>query len=368
MYCSNCDTPVGATDQFCSRCGRRLSTESAPVPDTTNAGPVNTQGNDDPAGTPNQDRLLEASHASIVPQESWPPTELARAWPRYWARLFDLLFEYAAALFLFGLLAPRVYADVRTSFNNPQGLTVVMLPIAMLLDAVIYGAFGNTPGKWLAGIRVLDFRGQKIGFFCYLRRNWKVYVFGLAIGISIIALLTLAKNHQKVKAHGQTSWDSELWTRVFQVKRGYWRTYATAGTYILIFTSLLALGIASKSAKFSVEQQLQFAAQEVNKKAPYMLDANTRLDGAEVLPGRTFQYDYAIVEMSGETLDRGRLAAALQGSFQRSLVKRACASLKGMLDSGATVRYNYRDSGGAEIGFVAVTSQDCATQSTRRAE
>jgi uncharacterized RDD family membrane protein YckC len=69
----------------------------------------------------------------------------------------------------------------------------------MILDAVAYALFGNTLGKWTAGIKVKSVSGDKVSFLTYLKRNFGMYLFGYGAGIPIVNLVTMGSNYSRAE-------------------------------------------------------------------------------------------------------------------------------------------------------------------------
>ena len=68
-------------------------------------------------------------------------------WPRAIARLLDLAWELAIVLPLLYSFAVKINPEI---FGNIKALIVLgfgALPLALLLDAIVAGIFGNTPVK-----------------------------------------------------------------------------------------------------------------------------------------------------------------------------------------------------------------------------
>jgi uncharacterized RDD family membrane protein YckC len=176
------------------------------------------------------------------------PSQLARAWSRYWARNLDLFLWSCLLFFLLGMFAPGLFEPGGLLAGlNDYFVFLLVLPFAMFVDTVAYAAFGNTPGKWICGIRILDLSGEKVPFLRNLLRNLKVYVFGLGAGIPIVTLFTCIGSHSRLTAGELLSWDDQSCTRVFQVKPGAWRTYIAAIAYVALVLALFALGAMTES-------------------------------------------------------------------------------------------------------------------------
>jgi hypothetical protein len=68
---------------------------------------------------------------------------------------------------------------------------VITLPVALLVDALLYRLFGATPGKALLGIVVRSADGTPLGAQQYLRRNVSVWWRGLGCGVPLVDFVLL---------------------------------------------------------------------------------------------------------------------------------------------------------------------------------
>lgn len=301
MYCSNCGAAIQKEDKFCVNCGSRLHTSGFPeIP-----GDANEQSGVEQGETSHQAPVMEGQVRSTV-----PPTVpyIARPWPRYWARCFDLLLFGILALVVLGVLmraSPRVFgANALWWHVQDFGwlIWIASLPLALLFDAISYGIFGNTPGKSITGIQVTDVPGNRVLFASYLRRNFRLYLPGLAAGIPLFTLFTLIKSYYKAKRGDLLSWDRGYETRPYQIKSGAWRPYAMAALYVIVIVSLAEFD-ASTTTQRTPQQELAADVVVVNKTAPRMVGKFTRFDGARQGPGLTFQYDFSILNVSASEAD-----------------------------------------------------------------
>jgi uncharacterized RDD family membrane protein YckC len=138
---------------------------------------------------------------------------LATGWPRYLARSFDVWceillvsFAFIAVLDVFGLYPPGFEEWVGRPFNGLM-FGSACLPFALILDAGLYGLFGNTPGKALLGLRVTTLPGNPLNFTQYLGRNFGVWVSGLALGLPVIPLFTMTKQFGNLSMGRPASYD-----------------------------------------------------------------------------------------------------------------------------------------------------------------
>lgn len=102
----------------------------------------------------------------------------------------------------------------------------------------------------------------------------------------------------------------------------------------------------------SGDDYLEQAAKEVNKSCPMMVDEETRLDGAEVLYGTVFQYNYTLVNMAAEDVNIDGIKEILEPQITRQVVKNE--QLKVFRDRAVTMAYRYHDSNGTFLFDIQV--------------
>jgi hypothetical protein len=91
-----------------------------------------------------------------------------------------------------------------------------------------------------------------------------------------------------------------------------------------------------------------------------MIDAQTRLDRAEVGAGLVFTYEYTLVNQHIARLPLDDLAR-FQRQIRQGLNKLACEEhkLDGLLRLATAVKYVYRDRDGTTVATAVMTSADC---------
>ncbi|HEV7137231.1 MAG TPA: RDD family protein [Steroidobacteraceae bacterium] len=316
-----------------------------------------------PAGTALEaDAALPAGATLAAPA---PP------WRRYWARSLDVTIGTFLVAVVIGVLRPGLSAQLGATKHVGWIIVLILLPFALAMDALIHWALGNTPGKAIAGIKVLAEDGRRpLGAAAYLSRNFGVYVFGLGLGLPLVSLIALIVSYRRAAAGAVSIWDRFCSSQVFVLSGSGGRTWATASTYVLGVTTLLALGLYTRHTQAAytaahipgpvLQQELTQAADGVNASSPRMVDHITRLDGAGVGPGALFTYEYTLTNMHAARLSamtmetlRWRLSAHVRQAVCRS------TALRPMLSTGTTIRFRYRDKDGQELATVTVSSADC---------
>ncbi|MFZ3481615.1 RDD family protein [Sphingomonas sp. 3-13AW] len=185
---------------------------------------------------------------------------LARPWPRYWARSLDLAVWSTIA----GIVVAFAFPDfaAQPAFEGKGGTALfglVMTPIALLFEAVVLAAFGNTPGKALAGIKVRVSNDRQIPFAVALRRNLQLYVYGLAFGIPIFVVIAALVNYRKVDSGSLVSWDSANDTRVINVSSNLGRTFIVAVIALAMHFGAVALtSLEDSGAGYSTAESTEY--------------------------------------------------------------------------------------------------------------
>jgi len=175
--------------------------------------------------------------------EAAPALPLAGPWRRCVARLFDLWWEVVAVGATAGFLFGQVSADLLRWLESPLGAKLVGLaciPLALLLDAGIAAALGNTPGKALLGLRVGTVDGRSLGFVQHCWRNLGVWSAGLGLGLPLINLLTMARQLRRLKDGEQASYDEEGF-RVRARPIGWGRRLGFCAAFLVLFAAMVGL-------------------------------------------------------------------------------------------------------------------------------
>ena len=113
-----------------------------------------------------------------APADETPALTEAGPWRRWFARLFDLWWEILVVAVTGGVVIGLIWPAFLIWIETPLGskmATLACVPLALLLDAGVTAALGNTPGKALLGLRVGLAEGGTPGFVQLCRRNLGVW-------------------------------------------------------------------------------------------------------------------------------------------------------------------------------------------------
>lgn len=299
---------------------------------------------------------------------SWEP---ASPWRRYWARCLDISVSAFIMAVLIGALSPALLARSARGGMGGWIFFLALLPLSLIMDTVIYWALGNSPGKAIAGIKVLAADGRRrLSAPIHLRRNFGVYVFGLGLGLPPLSLFLLIWSYAVAAAAQVSIWDRFCRSRVYALAGAGRRTWVAAGVYVLGTLGLFAFGLHQRQneSKYTpartpaplLQQELTQAANSVNATAPRMVDHIVRIDGAHVGPGSLFTYDYTVTNLRVSLMSPATLASfrsRLRGSVRQAVCRES--ALEALLRSGAIVRFHYRDPDGEDLARITVASADC---------
>src|SRR5438270_8010388 len=107
MYCAKCGAAVQASDRFCTACGNKVREPE-----------VSVQVPTDVATRRLEPTKLETKTDHSPDQPGQPDWDLAGPWPRYWARMLDLLIWAVACGIVLGIVAPSVLTSSGSDSNN----------------------------------------------------------------------------------------------------------------------------------------------------------------------------------------------------------------------------------------------------------
>jgi uncharacterized RDD family membrane protein YckC len=177
-----------------------------------------------PTALPHETQLL-APHPESVPHLPSTASEIAseisgtiaEPWLRFFARLVDIQIWAFLLAFTAGLLLPSLFQgqSFLTGGFGSKLFGWLLIPFALAVDAVSYSLLGNTPGKWVAGIKVKSLAGDKVSFLTYLKRNFSLYWFGLGLDIPLVVLVTMWRNYSHAEGNETVRWDESTGTRAF---------------------------------------------------------------------------------------------------------------------------------------------------------
>jgi hypothetical protein len=312
--------------------------------------------------------------AAAAPRAGATPFELARPWRRYWARYLDIGVSLLLVSVLLEAIRPSLFSSYSALVGQKWKWTplLFLLPLAMAMDTLIYWALGNTPGKAIAGIRVLEEHGRRrLRALAHLGRNFGVYGFGLGLGFAPATLITLIYSYLRAGGAKVSIWDRYSHSRAYAFSSAPVRTWATAAVYLLAISALMALGLHARRdrERYAIartpipilQQELTQAANRVNAGVPRMIDKITRLDGARAGPGTLFTYEYSLINIRVSLLPPAALET-FRWRLSADVRQGVCGgtALQPLLRAGAVIRFDYRDLDGQELLLASVSNADCA--------
>jgi uncharacterized RDD family membrane protein YckC len=161
--------------------------------------------------------------------------------------MLDTTIHGLIGFMLFGFawyaMAP-ISADAFFSFIvKPEGLIVNLLLstlLAALIGGFVVGATGSSIGKAIFGIKVLNARSEVIGITEGFVREFKIWVFGIGMGIPIVALITMAAAFKRLKDDGVTKWDKDRNVVLYRENSTSQKALNVIG-FILVGTVMIAL-------------------------------------------------------------------------------------------------------------------------------
>lgn len=174
--------------------------------------------------------------------------ESTHPWRRYFAKLIDLstlgLYAWVGVMFGLGFALAAIDAGSVIRFlEKPIVNGVTALIVWTPLDALCLSAFGNTPGRWLFGIRVRTSDGGNLSFPVAFRRS--ILVSGVGMGMSIVplALIGAAFAYHRLRTKGETFWDAATESVVTHSEWGVWRAIVCSLAVLFAVAIILFVGV-----------------------------------------------------------------------------------------------------------------------------
>lgn len=195
---------------------------------------------------------------SPLPAEASPDPQillLAGRWPRFLARTLDMWWETFLVSFALGAVLGRYSVSFVRWINDTsasQFFGIICLPIALVFDALLYRALGNTPGKALLGLKVQTVDRKRLSFVQYLDRNVSIWVRGLALGLPPINLITMTNQFRRLGNGQQASYDESPMFRVFAQPLGWVGETAFGCIFAGVFAGTATLNYMERIAQREV--------------------------------------------------------------------------------------------------------------------
>lgn len=167
-------------------------------------------------------------------------------WIRFLARTIDLFVAGFIAGFVISL-----FANEFAQKTNAVIFGILIFPPGLIIDSAIYYTFGNTPGKALLGIHVADRNGSSPGFLLYTKRNFLLWLYGLALGIPLINLIASLAQANKIRKLGITTYDEKCGTHVHGERVGVLRVAFA----LLITVAIIIFGVVISSIENKKQQR-----------------------------------------------------------------------------------------------------------------
>lgn len=165
-------------------------------------------------------------------------------WRRWLARLID---HYSLGLLGYVVLTVPIYAaasDIKATqaiLANDFIAGIAATAITVPLCALFLAFSGTTPGKWCAGIRVLTPQGGRIPAGAAFGRELRVWANGLALGIPLLSLITMALGYSSLTGQGRMEWDQHAGAVVHYREPTPWTVARLVVAVVLVLILLAAL-------------------------------------------------------------------------------------------------------------------------------
>lgn len=259
MFCPSCGKESSNDFDYCPKCGENLRIIKSRIAASViqGAGLEHQQGPHTIPCLNQQDgsTSCENSPFTATKQNQAIVGIQAGYWRRYFARMLDIYLIALVSLPIISLILCRYSAsfiNLATNPNKQDVLNIMMLPVVLFLEAIIFGFFGNTPGKALLGLKVIKANDEPLGFMQYLKRNLTIWWNGLAFGIPLLSILAMISQANLVRKCQLTSYDSTHSCKVIMQSVSFIKT----AIFLIFF--LVVLSVFSSFHYFNLQLIKEF--------------------------------------------------------------------------------------------------------------
>lgn len=190
--------------------------------------------------------------APLATRDGWTSVPVA-PWRRYGARMLDTMVNALIGFTVLGYLwfsvAPRSADKFLIFVTTPAGIVCAFV-LATLLPALVGGLMtgltGSSLGKLIFGVRVLGPDLRIIGVGQGMAREFHVWFTGLAVGIPLIAMLTMIGSYRRLKRTGVTSWDDGRHVVVHRPSGWLQTVLNIVGIVLILFMNMLVQALDSR--------------------------------------------------------------------------------------------------------------------------
>ncbi|MDR0525413.1 MAG: hypothetical protein LBG90_06030 [Spirochaetaceae bacterium] len=130
------------------------------------------------------------------------------------------------------------------------------------------------------------------------------------------------------------------------------------GVFLSFFGYEFIMGKLGRS-NVAVDPQLVKASAEINKNLPMLVDAETRLNSTEVLPGKKFVYNYTLINYEYTETDSKNIED-FKNTMRPGILNniKTNSSLQNFRAIGVTMIYRYADKNSIELFTLEFTPND----------
>jgi uncharacterized RDD family membrane protein YckC len=160
-------------------------------------------------------RLTPPPLTDVAPGTPWTD-RTPHPWRRYIARMFDIAVLGSMSWLMIGFIYGALDPDgALRFFESSTRFSVIAeallaIPLSMIWAAIFLSLTGGTPGKWFAGVRILDANGNPPSLFAAFEREATVWIVGLGFGVPVVNLGTMLTAYTELDKHSRTWWDRRL--------------------------------------------------------------------------------------------------------------------------------------------------------------
>ena len=188
------------------------------------------------------------------------PVQMVKTAPIF-SRFLARMTDYS----IYATIAMGILYLLKVPFNEfvlPSS-PIFWLP-ALLIEAFLLSKYGNTPGKWMMGIRIqpLQHNTHRLSFPYALSRSFGVFIFGMGCFIHLLPIIMLTIAAINCNKGILSLWDRRANTLPISVP--YKRPS--------IFTCIAIIFVAIQAVGFFMQPWMPAMIEQVRETAPWLLE------------------------------------------------------------------------------------------------
>jgi len=166
------------------------------------------------------------------------------AWRRLFARGFDITFYWYLIEIILKLITYFLPGNSFVQIIKDKIDNTILIPflistyILIFINAILMHYFGNTLGKKILGIKVIEQNNTRPSFIRFAKRELLVIFKGEGLGIPLVSFICMFLSYKKLLKFKATSWDKQMNFKIVYRQQSIYITLIIVIIYAIFFELL----------------------------------------------------------------------------------------------------------------------------------